>query len=180
MLSICVGNVCRSPLAERLLSVRTTGTGGRVVFESAGIRGLSGHEMERSAARELRRLGGNESGFVARRVSAEMLAGADLILAMTREVRAEVLKEYPRAMRRTFTLREFAHLCRFAVEVDAAIFSVAELVSFAALNRSQAAAIDQDVPDPIGRSDEVHRQAADLIAANVDVISALLSPLLRD
>lgn len=148
--------------------------------ESAGIRGLAGQPMELHAAEELVRLGGDPVGFAARRVDAQIAGDADLILAMTREVRAEVLKEQPRAMKRAFTLLEFAYLCRYAVEQDAPIYTVEELVSYAARHRSQAAGIEQDVPDPIGRSPEVHREVADLIAVNVNVVSALLVPLLRD
>lgn len=181
VLTVCVGNVCRSPLAERLLSVFLSDSigAGDAWVSSAGVQGLAGQSMEANAASQLLRLGGDPEGFVARRIDADIAGEANLILAMTREVRADVLKEQPRAMKRTFTLLEFSHLCRYAVEVDAPIFTVEDLVAFAAKNRSQAAAIDQDVPDPIGRSPEVHRQVADLIAAHVNVVSALLVPLLR-
>lgn len=181
VLFVCVGNVCRSPLAERLLSqvLKRSIDCTYLEIRSAGIRGLSGLPMEGMAATELERLGGNAEGFAARRIDSQTIGEADLILTMTREVRAEVLREQPRAVKRCFTLPEFAHLCRHAVEVDAPIFTLAELVAFAARNRSHASSIEQDVPDPIGRSSEVHRQVADLIAANVSVVSALLVPLLR-
>lgn len=182
ILTVCVGNICRSPLAERLLAEHLADAIARKATKvaSAGVRGLVGQSMEVNACAELVRLGGNPTDFVARRVDAQIAGDADLILAMTREVRAEVLKEQPRAMKRAFTLLEFAHLCRYAVEQDARIFTAPELVTFAAMNRSQASTIEQDVPDPIGRSAEVHRQVADLIASNVNVVSALLVPLLRD
>ncbi|MBZ5734938.1 hypothetical protein K8Z61_10560 [Nocardioides sp. TRM66260-LWL] len=181
LLTVCVGNICRSPLAERLLRERFAASlpPGLVTVESAGVQGLAGRSMEPHAAAELERLGGDAEGFVARRIDADIADGADLILAMTREVRSEVLTVQPRAIKRTFTIAEFAHLCRYAVEQDARIYTVAELVAFAAKHRSVAAAYDLDVPDPMGRSVEVHREVADVIAGHVHVVSALLVPLVR-
>lgn len=180
VLTVCVGNVCRSPLAERLLRERLAGLpDGVVSVESAGVHGLEGRSMEKHAAAELERLGGDPSGFRARRLTAEIGAEADLVLAMTREVRQEALAVQPRLIKRAFTLPEMSHLVRYAVEQEAPVRSVADLVAFAARHRSHAASFDLDVPDPMGRSEQVHREVADLIAHHVDVVSALLVPLLR-
>ena len=85
-------------------------------------------------------------------------------------------------MKRAFTLLEFAHLCDFAARTqeaeDTRLGSPAELIAFAARYRSQAAGIEQDVPDPIGRSSQVHREVADLIDAAVTTIADTLRPLL--
>lgn len=182
VLTVCVGNICRSPLAQILLMQRleTAVEGGFLTVGSAGVHGLVGHSMEPSAADELVRLGGDPAGFTARRLTAELAGEADLILTMTREVRAEVLKEQPRAMKRTFTLLEFAALCRYAIEQDAAVYSVDDLLSFAARHRSHVAGVEQDIADPMGKSAAVHREVADQIAGGVHVVAALLAPLLRD
>jgi protein-tyrosine phosphatase len=55
--------------------------------------------------------GGVESdSFRARRLSEQILKDADLILTMTRAQRGLVVELWPAAVRRTFTLREFARL----------------------------------------------------------------------
>ncbi len=48
--------------------------------------------------------------FEARRLSEQMLREVGLILAMTRAQRGIVVELWPAAVRRTFTLREFARL----------------------------------------------------------------------
>ncbi|MDQ3422084.1 MAG: low molecular weight phosphatase family protein, partial [Actinomycetota bacterium] len=55
MLVVCTGNICRSPLAERLLQRRL---GDRAVVRSAGVQGLEASAMDPYAAAQLERLGG--------------------------------------------------------------------------------------------------------------------------
>jgi protein-tyrosine phosphatase len=77
----------------------------------------------------------------------------------------------PRALRKTFTLRELAALVD-GVESD----SLEDLVADASRRRSTAPA-DVDVIDPYRREPDVHRQVADQIAAAVDVVVDRLSAL---
>ena len=71
ILVVCLGNVCRSPLAERLLRMRfeqMLGDGASAVhLSSAGVRALVGDPMNELSAAELRRLGGDPDGFVSSR-----------------------------------------------------------------------------------------------------------------
>ena len=107
VLTVCIGNVCRSPLMERLLRARMSeGT----TVTSAGVRAMAGHPMEPHALKELHRLGGDADDFAARQVTATLTQDADLILTATAEVRSRLLQEAPGALRRAFTLREFAFL----------------------------------------------------------------------
>ncbi|CAB4695469.1 MAG: low molecular weight phosphatase family protein [Actinobacteria bacterium] len=176
ILTVCIGNMCRSPLAERLLRLHLADAvaTGVVRVDSAGVRPVVGHAMEENAAAELVRLGGDPTGFAARRVEPDLVLEATLVLAMTREIRADVLREQPRAMRRTFTLPEFAEICRGLAREGVVASSVAELVATAARRRALAAEIDQDIPDPIGRPAAVHREVADRIAADIDAVVAAL------
>ena len=169
ILTVCVGNVCRSPLMERLLRERL----GSPAFgvSSAGIHGMVGSPMERSAAAQLIRLGGSPEGFAGRRIDTALITGSDLILTATRAVRGEVLALAPGAMHRTFTLLELAAVVDSADELPS---SPGDLVTWAARHRSSAQG-DLDIVDPIGRSAQIHRQAADLIDAGVaSVVRALL------
>ena len=97
ILTVCIGNVCRSPLAERLLRLRLAEAGLAASYDvtSAGLRAMVGHPMEPTAAGELTRLGGDPDGFVARRLTAQMANEADLVLTATTDVRRRVVEEAP-------------------------------------------------------------------------------------
>ena len=66
--------------------------------------------MDASAAAQLRRLGGDPDGFTGRALQDEYVERADLVLTATTLHRVAVLRAVPQALRRTFTLLEFAHL----------------------------------------------------------------------
>jgi protein-tyrosine phosphatase len=171
ILTVCIGNVCRSPLAERLLRMRFAGAGVTSSYDvtSAGVRGMVGHPMEPTAAAELTRLGGDPEGFVARRLTGQLVDDADLVLTATTDIRRRVVEEAPAAMRWTFTLRELALLVQ-----GSSAGTVPELVADCARRRGSLAAADLDVPDPIGRSADVHALAADLTAEAVETIAKAL------
>jgi len=170
VLVVCTGNLCRSPLAERLLVARLAG---RHTVRSAGTHGLDAEEMDPAAAAELTRRGGDATGFRSRRLRRADVQQADLVLTMTTRQRSIVLAEEPAALPRTFTLLEFAHLLqtsdrRHAAGSDSSIGALAGRRSTATLDR-------YDVPDPIGASARVHAEVAAQIEAAVDVVAARLS-----
>jgi protein-tyrosine phosphatase len=114
LLHVCTGNICRSPMAERLtragLRARLGDAADRVLVESAGTWGHSGSPMEPHALTTLAQYDVDGSDFRARELVAEHVRTADLVLAATREHRAASVVLHPRAAARTFTLREFARL----------------------------------------------------------------------
>jgi protein-tyrosine phosphatase len=107
ILAVCTGNVCRSPATERLLRQRL---GLSVVVESAGTFGLVGEPIAAPMAELLVESGIDIDGFAARRLSPQLIQQSDLVLAVTRMHRSLVVEAWPKAVRRTFTLREFARL----------------------------------------------------------------------
>jgi protein-tyrosine phosphatase len=175
MLFVCLGNVCRSPLAERLLTLRLeTLLGPRAAnheVSSAGLRALVGSPMHDVSAAELMRLGGDPSGFVSRQVTAQMVDQAELVLTATREIRSRVLEEAPRALKRTFTIRELEAIVMTDGFWDQQIRSTRDLVAKAASWRGAASTEDFDVPDPIGQGADVHREVADLLDAACTTIA---------
>jgi protein-tyrosine phosphatase len=66
ILVVCIGNVCRSPAAERVLRQRL---GPTVTAESAGTFGLVGEPISAPVAQLLAERGVNVDGFAARRLS---------------------------------------------------------------------------------------------------------------
>lgn len=177
VLTVCIGNICRSPLAERLLRLRLAAAleRGSITVESAGIGAVVGHGVQDLALAELQRLGGSGEGFAARQISREIVESADLVLSATTDIRAKALREDPRALKRTFTLGEFAAICASAGAAE--VSSAAELMAFAAGHRVGAGS-DTDVRDPIGRDEATHRAVADQIDGYVTTIAARLGPLL--
>lgn len=171
VLFVCIGNVCRSPVGERLLAARLPGD--RFEIGSAGVGAMVGYAMSKYAAAELQGYGGNPSGFAARQLTPELIEDADLILTATRELRSQVLSEQPGALRRTFTILEFAALA--AMSDTPAGSSPSEVVKWAGAHRSAAAAVEQDVPDPFRRGPEVHAAAAAAIHGAVEEIAKGLS-----
>ena len=169
VLTVCLGNVCRSPLMERLLQQRL-GKGFSV--ESAGLTSMAGYPMESNAAAELVRLEGSPEGFIARDFVARYADQADLVLTATAAIRSRVLTESPGALRRGFTLLELEHLLRGAPPDRV---TPKEVVAWAAAHRSTAAGVALDLPDPIGRSPETHRMVADLIDTATGVIAKALT-----
>jgi protein-tyrosine phosphatase len=174
VLVVCEGNLCRSPLAERLLRLRLADSGVRVA--SAGVHAVVGAPMDASAAAELTRLGGDPSGFEARQLTASMATEADLVLAATRALRGRVVAAAPAALKRTFTLLELAALLEAPPwgNLDA---DRLDTLARAADWRSSVSGLgrDLDVPDPIGRSPQVHGAAADLVDRATRVIAAWLA-----
>lgn len=182
VLCVCTGNICRSPLVERLFLIGLRNRIGAVptdlVVRSAGTWGLEGSDMEPFAAMALRALGGDDTGFRARELVAEMVTESGLVLCATREHRAASVAMVPRAAARTFTVREFDRLCSVLDGADLPDSSLPErasaLVRAAAGQRGMVRPErpeDDDLPDPIGAPASVFTTSARLIE------SALRRPL---
>ena len=104
-----------------------------------------------------------------------MVEEADLVLTATRQLRSRLLEDEPRALKRTFTIREFAALADPDVLGGQRPTTPAELVSRASASRGSVSVDGYDVPDPIGRSPEFHREVADLIDEACTAIAAALA-----
>ncbi|WP_353114300.1 low molecular weight phosphatase family protein [Microbacterium sp.] len=173
VLTVCTGNICRSPLAENLLHTHLSSLGVRV--HSAGTHGLVGHAMTDQAQRIAHAQGGDEdhaAAHAARRLDEGMLDDADLILTMTAEQSDFAVQMMPRRLHRTFPVREFARLAatlsdqqvRTAADAAgadprarlvAAVTAVAAQRSYAPPARS-----DEDVIDPYRQPFSVYEQSA--------------------
>ncbi|WP_447643212.1 arsenate reductase/protein-tyrosine-phosphatase family protein [Nocardioides zeae] len=182
ILIVCVGNVCRSPLAERLLrrALADQVAAGLVEVTSAGTGALDGRPMEPAAAAELERLGGSAEGFVARPVTEAVLAGSDLVLTATTDVRKQVVGLAPAVLHRTFTLKELALVVEQEAQHVQVLPDVRRALRALSARRGAVARNDLDVPDPMGRDAERHREAADQVAAAVAVLAPLVAVLVEE
>ena len=182
ILVVGVSNVCRSPVAEHLLRDRLKEpipqqAGIRV--SSAGTHALVGRPMDEHAACELRALGRDPHDFAASALTSGRVDRADLVLTATRELRSRVLEDAPRALRRTFTLREFAALAPLATLAGpSGARGLPGLVAEAASWRGTAPVAGYDVPDPVGGSIADHRDVAWLLDTEVSRIAEVLAQTL--
>lgn len=176
ILCVCTGNICRSPAAERLLA---SGLGPDVEVTSAGTYALVGQPISPPMDQLLRDAGAEPGGFAARRLTERLLQPADLVLALTRAHRGDVAELWPKAVRRTFTLKEFARLLG---EVDLAALPSgspgerlrAALPLLAAHRRQVTDLSLDDVVDPYRRGAELYGQAfADIEQAVTSIVSVI-------
>lgn len=81
ILVVCIGNICRSPIGERLLK--------QLLPEkhicSAGVGAVVGSAVDLTAEKVATNHGLDTAGHIARQITPEMCHRADLILAMTQE-----------------------------------------------------------------------------------------------
>jgi protein-tyrosine-phosphatase len=179
LLFVCTGNLCRSPLAERLARARLDPD--LFTVDSAGTEAVAGAPMDADAAAVARDLGASTDGFSAYELTPAAVEAADLVLTATREHRAAVVRLVPGAARYAFTMAEFARLT--------AAVPPAGLAGLAAVERARALVAvagklrgtvrpdnpdDDDIPDPVGRPVEVHRKVAALIATVLAVPIGLI------
>ncbi|KPJ87619.1 MAG: protein tyrosine phosphatase [Gammaproteobacteria bacterium SG8_11] len=93
ILVVCIGNICRSPVAERMLQQLLP----EKKISSAGVGALVGHPVDALAAEVAAKYGLDTSGHVARQLTPELCRGQDLILAMSEENREQVYRIAPEA-----------------------------------------------------------------------------------
>jgi protein-tyrosine phosphatase len=185
LLFVCTGNLCRSPIAQGLAQAwvarHAAADAWQVDIVSAGTSAVVDQPMDRHSAQALARRGGDGAQIRARALTAELAAGADLVLTMTRRHRRAVLALSPKGLRRTFTLLEAADLVRDVDMRDLVTAPLDDRIRELGLRldarRALRVATDaDDVLDPIGRRAPVHEQVADSIAGTLHPLLSALFP----
>jgi protein-tyrosine phosphatase len=191
-----MGNICRSPMAERLLVLNAerrlakigveVPVGVVLVSASAGTGGWhEGEEMNPSAARQVIALGGSVVGFAARKLRSDQIDAADLVLTATADQQDYVAALRPDAAARTFVLGEFG---RLLTHVDLSTLPPVQptpegvhargVALVAAVDKVRAGADplpSDDLDDPWGRGDKTFtRIGAEIDDAIADFTAALL------
>jgi low molecular weight protein-tyrosine phosphatase len=158
---VCLGNICRSPMADVLLRAELdqAGLAGRVEVDSAGTGDWHvGGPMDRRARAELGRHGYDGSAHRARQFQPSWFADRDLVLAMDRA--------------------NLADLREMAPDAEAAGPRLLLLRSFdPALDGDDR--YDGQVPDPYGGLPEDYAAAFELVQAAVRGLTGQLAGLLE-
>jgi protein-tyrosine phosphatase len=179
---VCTGNICRSPLAEKLLRARLSERPSNdILVASAGLHAVVGASMEPEPT-AIAIQGGADPAHIGSQVSEDLLRSSSLILTMTRDQRAELAQEFPFALKRTFTLVEFV---RILDELPAQVAlpdrtigrTIFDAASDAARFRGMIAiGVDDDVDDPYRRSLETHERVGNRISGLVSDLATRLVP----
>lgn len=106
ILVVCVGNICRSPMAEALLRDALRGQQG-ITVESAGLGALVDHPASEHAVTLMQERGIDISGHRARQITPDMIHVADLVLVMEAGHRRAIDMNEPAARGKIYRLGEW-------------------------------------------------------------------------
>ena len=109
ILFVCIGNICRSPFAQRLFT-KLADQGGHKGFhaDSAGLLALPGNAAPFLAQKAAAEYGVDLADHRAKPVSGKLVHRSDLILVMEESHKVAILEEFPGASDKTFLIRSFA------------------------------------------------------------------------
>ncbi|QGU01018.1 Low molecular weight protein-tyrosine-phosphatase etp [Corynebacterium kalinowskii] len=192
ILTVCTGNICRSPLAEQLLRQKLESVA-EVQVASAGIQAMVGHPMPEESLRLAKENAiADPEAHSARQLTEEMVEHSDLVLAMDRSHRKSIVELSPRSAKKTFTVRDLARLIEVTTDLDLenelqtsggdTRERLIAALEAARLGRSDLTPLadpsSEDIIDPFQRDKATyHKSAAQLIPAIETISNYLLKAL---
>ena len=105
ILVICVGNICRSPMAEYFFKQSYP----HLNIESAGISGLIGEGADAKAIQCMDALNIDMRPHIARKLNSDLIKKADLILVMSLNQQKHLEQTWPFAKGKVFRLGHWQH-----------------------------------------------------------------------
>lgn len=102
ILTVCIGNICRSPTAEYLFRDRLAARS--IDLSSAGLGAMVGSPMDDSALQLLAEHGVDGAAHRARQLTSAMLREADLVLGMEKSHVDAMVRLAPEASGKIFVL----------------------------------------------------------------------------
>lgn len=139
ILFVCTGNSCRSVMAEGLFRKMLASRGRNITVSSAGISALDGFTASEETIRVMREeTGVDVSRHKSRRLTADLVLDADLILVMEKVHRDMILRVVPQAAPKVKLLGEYS-------------------------SDSEHRTHDLDIPDPIRMSENFYKNVFSVI-----------------
>ncbi|WP_269938274.1 arsenate reductase/protein-tyrosine-phosphatase family protein [Arthrobacter sp. HY1533] len=177
ILAVCTGNICRSPMVERLLQAELDEVSpGGFRVTSAGTGALIGHGIEPHVEGFIRVMGASAADFQSRQLTPDVLKEQDLVIALTRAHRSSIVELQPALLKKTFTLLELARILpnieiHHVTDPRARWESMVPLALRArSLHRSTPQ--EDDVVDPYRRSDDIYEQMRRDVLTAIGVLAA--------
>lgn len=102
ILVVCIGNICRSPMAEAMLKQALP----RHDISSAGLGALVGQPADPHAVALMRQQGIDITAHRARQLESWMLGAADLVLVMDTEQKRHLEQKHPLCRGKVYRLGE--------------------------------------------------------------------------
>lgn len=194
ILFVCTANICRSAYAEVMARHlfgdqfaeqvgewghsgqsgrlwRPEQPAGHLRFFSAGTWGFDRKPMCPEMAQQAEARGADASWFRSERVTRELIAGADLVLAAGTDHVSFLVDEWPGEFKKIFTFGQFVDVIS---DADPEV-SGRELLDFAQANRRPALVRD-NLPDPYRRGASAAAASAELIDGMLEAIIPRLVP----
>jgi protein-tyrosine-phosphatase len=175
ILLLCTANACRSVMAQAMLSAHLAARGSTVTAVSAGIEG-AGHPPTADVVELMADRGLDVSGHRGRLAEPADLAGADLVLGMTREHVRHAAVLLPEIWPRAFTLREIVGRGRL-VGPPRPAEPLSDWLGRAAYGRTRSDLLGSggatDIADPAGGPWQGYQATADLLDALTDELASL-------
>ncbi len=187
ILTVCTGNICRSPLAESVL--RQDLPEQYFSISSAGVMAVPNGKVPEPQIAIGRGIGITDLEYHrAQSLVPGKLGIADLVLGMSRGHRRKVARMDPLAVRKSFTLREFAHLAQYITPEDVedclpdsagALHAAVEAVARKrGMVPPMASPDEQDIVDPFRQSKAVYKLSRDMLVPAAETTAAYLNGIL--
>ena len=100
ILVVCVGNICRSPMAEYLIKRQHPD----LQIDSAGLSAMVGHTADDKAIACMDTLDIDMRSHIAKQINAELIKKADLVLVMSSNQQKHIEQKWPFAKGKVFRL----------------------------------------------------------------------------
>jgi len=109
ILIVCLGNICRSPMAEGIFQHWLSSQNSEVIVSSAGLSAVVGNSATHTAQSLLKDRQIDISNHKARQLTERMVREADLILVMEDEQKKQIETQYSYALGKVFLLGKWGN-----------------------------------------------------------------------
>lgn len=173
ILVVCTGNICRSPVGE--LALRSL-LPEKFIVSSSGTHAALDRPTAPETDEFVFRTLGIKLDHVGQQLTRERAEAADLIITMTVEHRAWVARTAPRAVRRTFTLREMEEvLTHVAREQHFETLRALAIAASRLRSRVVSEGKELDISDPYGGPPEGYESSFRQVLASSHRVACSIS-----